>query len=275
MSFIQSKRNLIIISLVVAVIFILGLFGIYWLNTEGLGSGQQGSDTEMNADSEEEPTSFQECLESGGEVLDTTPSSCSWEGQVFVDNTEKESDDDSPNQGDSGGGDSSDRPTITIELYFTSDELLEQNCGAVQKVNRTVPFTKEVARASLLELFKGPTPEEEERGLQSSFESWTEVFQGVSLADDGTLTIDFSEEVRNFDSKYWFGKFSSACGSGQLQQIEQTVRQFPSVEYVVYTVNGNPEPWADAIVLTGCDIPKSEVADEKEYIQIQKQCGER
>ena len=58
---------------------------------------------------------------------------------------------------------------MIIKLYFLNEKTDPnlEDCRNVQTVTRTIPKTKAVARAALVELFKGVTPDEAKLGFVS------------------------------------------------------------------------------------------------------------
>ena len=169
--------------------------------------------------------------------------------------------------------------TTEIKLYLGDITKVDTDCGATSVVTRQIPQTEGVVKAALLELFRGETSEEKGIGLSSSFKNWQEVLASVNLKADGTLQIDLKKEVLpqkqadgSFTDKYNWGTFGSSCGSGQMQQIRQTAKQFPSVKYVIFSVNGllqSPDNFV------GCpqNSQKIEGLENDKWEELKRQCG--
>jgi spore germination protein GerM len=113
--------------------------------------------------------------------------------------------------------------TITLSVYF----LRGEHIGVA---HRTVPRTTEVGRAALEQLLSGPTEAEAAAGLG------TEIPEGTELLDlaigDGIATVDLS------------GAYDEGGGSltmfARLAQVVHTLTQFPTVQGVVFRLDGKP-----------------------------------
>jgi hypothetical protein len=102
-------------------------------------------------------------------------------------------------------------------------------CQVTYAVTRRVPKTAEVAEAAILELLDGPTAAEQMSG------SRTAIIQGATLRSmnlsAGVATVDFSHE--------FLQGVTDACFAKALRsQVEQTLRQFPTVNAVKMMVDG-------------------------------------
>lgn len=109
-------------------------------------------------------------------------------------------------------------------------------------VEREVPETSAMLRATLRELLRGPTPQERTgSGARSWFSERTSgLLHNVAL-EDGLAIIDFDEDLAHV-----IPGASSSYGSSQLiRSLNATVFQFPSVEQVEYRLGGSCEAfWA-------------------------------
>src|SRR5690606_12686103 len=77
--------------------------------------------------------------------------------------------------------------TITVVVYFTRDER-------PVAVRRTVPATHELLRAAILELLKGPTPEERADGITSFFSDRTAGMLNDATVDErGHAVVDLKD----------------------------------------------------------------------------------
>jgi len=123
--------------------------------------------------------------------------------------------------------------TLTIKVFFNNNELdPEITCNKVFSVERKIPYTKAVAQAALDELLSGPTEEEKNDGYFTSINSGV-ILNRVTI-EDKIAKADFNEML-----EYQVG--GSCRVSAIRAQIEQTLIQFPSVNEVVISINGETE----------------------------------
>ena len=92
---------------------------------------------------------------------------------------------------------------------------------------------EKAVRTTLEKLLKGPTEEERER-----LDLWTAIPEGTKVntvrIENKTIFVDFSRELQNYGG----GSLNVLCIRGQ---IEKTLKQFPSIEEVVITVEGRDD----------------------------------
>ena|GEM_PF-271413 len=112
---------------------------------------------------------------------------------------------------------------LVLSVFFIRDEK-------IATVHRTVPRTLQVAAASMAELLAGPTAEEEALGMSTSIPEGTE-YIGTTI-DQGIATVDLSGEFESGG-----GSFSMAA---RLAQVVYTLTQFPTVDFVTFTLDGEP-----------------------------------
>jgi hypothetical protein len=122
--------------------------------------------------------------------------------------------------------------TTTVQVYFpNSAKGSGKDCSLVFPVGRTFAKTSTVGRAALEALLDGPTSAELRQGYSTSINRATEL-NSLSINDQGTATADFTPEL-------------NAAGSCRVTsiraQIDQTLRQFPTVSDVVITVDGKED----------------------------------
>lgn len=126
--------------------------------------------------------------------------------------------------------------TMAVKVYFSnsngSDPMLD--CSAVEEITRYVPESEGVARAALMELLGGPTSQEKNRGYITSIpENVLIKIQDLRI-ENGTAYVDFSGELE-----------AGVAGSCRVEniraQIENTLKQFPTVTKVVISINGRAE----------------------------------
>jgi hypothetical protein len=112
--------------------------------------------------------------------------------------------------------------TIPVQIYFG-------DCNELQPVTRLISRTPAVARAALTELFRGPTPEERGRGIDTAIPD-NVLINSLKIVQ-GLAMVDLSAEL---DSTV-----NSVCRAATVRsQIESTLRQFPSVTKVLITRDG-------------------------------------
>jgi spore germination protein GerM len=199
MSIFSNKKRVLwsLVSLLLGIIIGLGAYHVYI----SLSAANPATKNPSPDDSVIEVANFNECLEQGGRVSTDSGYKCQINGKSYdldvilpKPNDNSENEPEAPEVGET--------ETMRIKVYFTSQRLLDSDCGGVQEVTREIPYTRAVARASLLELFKGPSPTEKDEGLIGSFTSWQEVLKGVEMTSDGTLLIDFKDKVLDPNSPY-------------------------------------------------------------------------
>ena len=123
--------------------------------------------------------------------------------------------------------------TMKLQVYFSNSNLdQEMSCKKVFPVTRIVPKTTAVARAALEQLLKGPTSQEQSNGFASL------VNLGVKI---NSLTIDNGVAKVDFNQVFSNGVAGSCRVSLIRSQIEQTLKQFPTVKSVIISVNGKTE----------------------------------
>lgn len=125
------------------------------------------------------------------------------------------------------------KETATITLYWgsTAKDPKTNECEKTYPVTRTVPKTITPARTALDLLLAGPTEAEKEEGFVSNIPS------GVTLRniviEDNLARVDFNKN--NWPS-------GGSCRMSAIRsQIENTLKQFPSVKEVVISVEGKTE----------------------------------
>ncbi len=128
---------------------------------------------------------------------------------------------------------SSQEEEIVVKIYFNNDRLDPQvSCDKVFPVEREISGTQAVARAALEQLLKGPTPQEEEEGF------FTSINQGVKIQD---LTIENGTARVDFDGQLQFQVAGSCRVAAIRAQITETLKQFPTVDDVLISIDGETE----------------------------------
>ena len=122
---------------------------------------------------------------------------------------------------------------MKVKVYFGSNQLNHAySCSQVLQVEREVAKIEAVARVALEELLKGPTDIEKHAGFITSINPGVKI-QSLEISG-GVAKVDFSSELNQ-----------GVAGSCRVQairaQIEQTLKQFPTVKSVIISVNGQSE----------------------------------
>ncbi|OIO45805.1 hypothetical protein COX24_00590 [bacterium (Candidatus Gribaldobacteria) CG23_combo_of_CG06-09_8_20_14_all_37_87_8] len=123
--------------------------------------------------------------------------------------------------------------TMDLQVFFNNNELdPEVSCVKVFPVQRRVFKTLEPAKAAIEELLKGPTSNEASQSYQTSLPQNVKLNK-IGIAK-GVATVDFNEALG-----YQVG--GSCRVSAIRAQITETLKQFPSVQDVVISINGQTE----------------------------------
>jgi hypothetical protein len=124
--------------------------------------------------------------------------------------------------------------SLTLKVFFNNNQKDPRLdfCEKVYPTERRVPKTKAVAQAALSELLKGPTITERRNGFI------TQVSPGVIVQkltiENGTAKVDFNESLQGYGG--------GGCAAVAIRsQIEETLKQFPTVKKVVISVNDRTE----------------------------------
>jgi germination protein M len=112
---------------------------------------------------------------------------------------------------------------LTLSVYFIRDEK-------IGTAHRQIPRTQQVAAAAMNELLDGPTAQEQEAGLETTIPEGT-TLNGVTIAN-GVATVDLSGDYEEGG-----GSFSM---SARLAQVVYTLTQFPTVDRVLFELDGEP-----------------------------------
>ena len=113
--------------------------------------------------------------------------------------------------------------TVDVLVFFMRGEY-------VAPVRRHVPATKEVAKAAMQELITGPTSEEKAAGFTTALPDRT-LFLGIAL-NGSVATVDLSKEYESGG-----GTMSMTA---RLGQVVYTLTQFPTVDSVLFKLDGKP-----------------------------------
>lgn len=105
-------------------------------------------------------------------------------------------------------------------------------CEEVIPVIREVPKVATIGTTAIEELLKGPTTTEQSQGFSTSLNPNVKV-NSLNISN-GIARVDFSSDLNK-----------SVAGSCRVQairaQIEETLKQFPTVQNVIISINGKTE----------------------------------
>jgi len=122
---------------------------------------------------------------------------------------------------------------MTVKVFFNNDKLdPEFSCNKVFPVEREILKTEAVGRAALTELLKGPTDAEKAQGF------FTTINPGVKIQ---SLTIENGLAKVDFDEQLEFQVGGSCRVSAISAEIRETLKQFPTVDSVIISINGRTE----------------------------------
>ncbi|MCX6720477.1 MAG: GerMN domain-containing protein [Candidatus Staskawiczbacteria bacterium] len=117
---------------------------------------------------------------------------------------------------------------MTVKVYFGGSILADAECDVVSPVDRIIPKTQTVARATIEELLKGPTVEEKVGGYLSVIPVGSKL-NSISIVN-GEARVDFSATTESGGG--------SCSMAARVAQITQTLLQFPTITSVKLSING-------------------------------------
>lgn len=123
--------------------------------------------------------------------------------------------------------------TLIVKVYFPNTNMgSTEDCSLVYPLNREIPYTQATGRASLNELFKGLTEDEKDEGYYTNLNTGIEI-QSLTILN-GVAKADFNQRLQE--------QAGGSCRvTGIRAQIEETLLQFPTVETVVISIDGQTE----------------------------------
>ena len=123
--------------------------------------------------------------------------------------------------------------TLTVKVYFPNTKMgSTEDCTLVYPLNREIPYTQATGRASLNELFKGLIEGEKEQGYYTNLNTGIEI-QSLTI-QNGIAKADFNQKLQE--------QVGGSCKVTSIRaQIEKTLLQFPTVETVVISIDGQTE----------------------------------
>jgi hypothetical protein len=123
--------------------------------------------------------------------------------------------------------------TTTVKIFFNNSELdPEFSCNKVFPVQRLIAKTQTPARKALELLLEGPSQDEKNQEFLTSINSGVKI-QSLTV-QNGVAKVDFDEQL-----EYQVG--GSCRVSAIRSQITETLKQFPTVENVLISINGRTE----------------------------------
>jgi len=123
--------------------------------------------------------------------------------------------------------------TLNVNAYFNNNNLDPQiSCNKVFPVQRQIAKTQTVAMAAVSELLKGPSDAEKSQGY------YTNINPGVKIQK---MTIENGVAKADFDETLETAVGGSCRVSAIRVQITETLKQFPTVQSVIISINGRTE----------------------------------
>jgi len=123
--------------------------------------------------------------------------------------------------------------TLNVNAYFNNNNLDPQiSCNKVFPVQRQIAKTQTVAMTAVSELLKGPSDAEKSQGY------YTNINPGVKIQK---MTIENGVAKADFDETLETAVGGSCRVSAIRVQITETLKQFPTVQSVIISINGRTE----------------------------------
>jgi len=125
--------------------------------------------------------------------------------------------------------------SMTVRIFLNDSRFVNEpyfDCSRTVAVERQVSKTQAVARAAIEALLRGATQEEIDQGFISNIGVGTRI-QSLSIAD-GTAKIDFDRQLE-------FQVGGSCRVAAIRSQIIETLKQFPTVDEVIISIDGRTE----------------------------------
>lgn len=120
--------------------------------------------------------------------------------------------------------------TTIVKVFFSNEESrTEMDCSVTYPRERVIAKTQAVARAAIELLLAGPTLEEKSLGY------FTSINPSVKL---NSISMQAGKARVDFDSQLEQAVGGSCRVTAIRAQIEDTLRQFPTVKEVIISVNG-------------------------------------
>ena len=141
--------------------------------------------------------------------------------------------------------------TTTVKVFFPNNQMDKSDCAVkVFPVKRTIPKTVSIAKATLEQLFAGPSVDEQAKGFYSDFSEETKT---LLLSVNVTSKAAYVNLKDLTTSTTKMGNFTTSCGSSNFfSQVENTLKQFPSVKKVYFAFEGDPAYFYDWMQVGEC-----------------------
>lgn len=124
---------------------------------------------------------------------------------------------------------------MTAKIFLSDSRFVNEpyfDCSRTIAVERRVSKTKAVAKAALEALLRGATQEEINNGFVSNINLGTRV-QKLTI-ENGVVKVDFDEQLEF--------QVGGSCRVAAIRaQITETLKQFPTVDSVIISINGRTE----------------------------------
>ncbi len=139
--------------------------------------------------------------------------------------------------------------TMTVKLYFGNEKLGSDGCdGKAFAVTRRIPKTKAVAKATLEELFKGVTKDEEAKGYWSFFSEETKDLIISVKVKNSIAYVNFKGEIVQK-----LGNATTSCGGNSYNaSVLKTLKQFPTIKKVMFAIERDPALYYDWMQIGEC-----------------------
>ena len=125
--------------------------------------------------------------------------------------------------------------SMTVKIFLSDSRFVNEpyfDCSRTMSVERQVPKTLAVARTATEALLRGATQEEINQGFVSNINSGVRI-QSLTI-ENGVAKIDFDEQLEF--------QVGGSCRVAAIRaQITETLKQFPTVNSVIISINGRTE----------------------------------
>jgi len=124
---------------------------------------------------------------------------------------------------------------MTVNIFLSDSHFVGEpyfDCSRTITVERQVPKTLEVVKTAIEALLRGATQEEINQGFVSNINSGVRI-QSL-IIENGIAKIDFDEQLEF--------QVGGSCRVVAIRaQITETLKQFPTVDSVIISINGRTE----------------------------------
>jgi len=124
---------------------------------------------------------------------------------------------------------------MTVKIFLSDSRFVNEpyfDCSRTVAVERRVPKTLAVAKATTEALLRGATQKEINQGFISSINSGVRI-QNLTI-ENGVAKVDFDEQLEF--------QVGGSCRVAAIRvQITETLKQFPTVNGVIISINGRTE----------------------------------